>query len=56
MTWEWAPQALGALARFLGERGLCHGDLATRRIGDGHSNLTFLVTGATSRVVVRRPG
>jgi aminoglycoside phosphotransferase (APT) family kinase protein len=63
-TW-WAPAERAALARFLRERGLCDGDvcdgdlcdggLDIRRIGDGHSNLTFAVTDGTNRVVIRRP-
>jgi aminoglycoside phosphotransferase (APT) family kinase protein len=59
MSPEWTPPARDALARFLRERGLCDGpgdgDLGIRRIGDGHSNLTFAVTDGTNRVVVRRP-
>ncbi|MFD0306924.1 phosphotransferase family protein [Streptomyces sp. NPDC127119] len=73
MTDEWTPEGLEALTRFLRERGLCEGtgELDVRRIGDGHSNLTFLVSGdtdtdavggsggevpgGTGRVVVRRP-
>jgi aminoglycoside phosphotransferase (APT) family kinase protein len=55
MTGEWTKEARGALARFLRERGLCDGDIETKRIGDGHSNLTFAVTDGTNRVVVRRP-
>jgi aminoglycoside phosphotransferase (APT) family kinase protein len=31
------------------------GDLEIRRIGDGHSNLTFAVSDGTNRVVIRRP-
>lgn len=49
-TWDWSPSDLAALERFLGATGL-----ETRRIGDGHSNLTYLVTGPGTRVVVRRP-
>lgn len=50
MSWDWSPADLAALETFLGA-----GPLTTRRIGDGHSNLTFLVTGQDTRVVVRRP-
>jgi aminoglycoside phosphotransferase (APT) family kinase protein len=58
--WTWTPSSRAALARFLRGHGLCgagpHGaDLDIRRIGDGHSNLTFAVTCGRSRVVVRRP-
>ena len=55
MTWDWTPETRGSLTRFLRERGLCHGEVATRRIGDGHSNLTFLVSDGQRQVVVRRP-
>jgi aminoglycoside phosphotransferase (APT) family kinase protein len=50
-AWDWTPETLAALRRFLGASG----DLTTRAIGDGHSNLTYLVRGAERPVVVRRP-
>ena len=50
MSWDWSPADLVSLERFLGR-----GPLTVRRIGDGHSNLTFLVTGPDTSVVVRRP-
>ncbi|BBG02753.1 MULTISPECIES: phosphotransferase family protein [Pseudonocardia] len=53
-AWAWSAADLAALRRFLEERGISEGPLTTRRIGDGHSNLTYLVSGS-SRVVVRRP-
>jgi len=54
--WDWSPQTRGRLAAFLEERGLTAGEVTTRRIGDGHSNLTFLVSDDDGRrVVVRRP-
>jgi len=46
---------LGALAGFLRARGLCDGPLRVRRIGDGHSNLTYAVSDGHRTVVVRRP-
>ena len=49
------PQTLASLERFLAERGLTQGPVTTRRIGDGHSNLTFLVADRVNQVVVRRP-
>src|SRR5271156_2138846 len=60
MTEHWPPAARAALARFLAAHGLTDaapgpGELSIRRIGDGHSNLTFLVTTGTRQVVVRRP-
>jgi aminoglycoside phosphotransferase (APT) family kinase protein len=54
-AWDWTPGTLDTLSRFLRERGLCDGELRTRRIGDGHSNLTFLVSDGQRQVVVRRP-
>jgi aminoglycoside phosphotransferase (APT) family kinase protein len=53
--WDWTPETLGRLAVFLKERELLDGELTTRRIGDGHSNLTFLVSDGIRQVVVRRP-
>ncbi|GAA1643897.1 phosphotransferase family protein [Kribbella alba] len=55
MTWDWTPDNLAALERFLQDRGLTDGPLTTKRIGDGHSNLTFLVDDGTRQLVVRRP-
>jgi aminoglycoside phosphotransferase (APT) family kinase protein len=54
-AWDWTPKTLGRLASFLAERSILHGDLTTRPIGDGHSNLTFLVSDGERQVVVRRP-
>lgn len=55
MVWDWTEETRGKLRAFLEERDLLHGELTTRRIGDGHSNLTFLVSDGTRQVVVRRP-
>jgi aminoglycoside phosphotransferase (APT) family kinase protein len=55
MAWDWTPDARARLAAFLGERGILGGTISTRPIGDGHSNLTFLVTDGSRHVVVRRP-
>src|SRR6478735_12055160 len=55
MTWEWTPDTLGALETFLRERGITEGPLTTAGIGDGHSNLTFLVSDGVRQVIVRRP-
>jgi aminoglycoside phosphotransferase (APT) family kinase protein len=57
---QWWPAGdLAALTRFLVAQGLCgdprDGGLEIRRIGEGHSNLTFAVTAGANRVVVRRP-
>jgi aminoglycoside phosphotransferase (APT) family kinase protein len=55
MTWDWSARQLQGLERFLGDLGLCRGPVTTRKIGDGHSNLTFLVDDGYGQVVVRRP-
>ena len=55
MSRDWTPERLAALTAFLSAHGLAAGPLTARRIGDGHSNLTYLVTDGEQRVVVRRP-
>ncbi|WP_036565063.1 phosphotransferase family protein [Nocardioides halotolerans] len=54
--WDWSTVDCARLASFLSARGLTSGPVSTRRIGDGHSNLTFLVSDEGGRtVVLRRP-
>jgi aminoglycoside phosphotransferase (APT) family kinase protein len=55
VTGEWTPAARRELAEFLEARGLTRGPVTTRRIGDGHSNLTYLVSDGERQVVLRRP-
>lgn len=55
LTWDWTSQTRAKLAAFLEARGLTRGEVTTRPVGDGHSNLTFLVSDGSNRVVVRRP-
>ncbi|MGB6243390.1 MULTISPECIES: phosphotransferase family protein [Gordonia] len=55
MSWEWSSDELARLQAFLAEKGLTSGAVTTRRIGDGHSNLTYLVSDGERQVVVRRP-
>jgi aminoglycoside phosphotransferase (APT) family kinase protein len=55
MSWEWTADTIERLEGFLRERDLLRGAIQTRRIGDGHSNLTYLVTDGQREVVVRRP-
>jgi aminoglycoside phosphotransferase (APT) family kinase protein len=43
------------LAAFLDEHGLGEGDLQAERIGEGHSNLTYLIRRDGERIVLRRP-
>jgi aminoglycoside phosphotransferase (APT) family kinase protein len=44
-----------ALAAFLDEHGIGEGELSAERIGEGHSNVTFLIERGGERVVLRRP-
>ncbi len=43
------------LEAFLDEHGIGEGRLEVERIGEGHSNITFLVRRGGARVVLRRP-
>jgi aminoglycoside phosphotransferase (APT) family kinase protein len=43
------------LEAFLDEHGIGSGRLEAERIGEGHSNITFLVRRGDARVVLRRP-
>ena len=49
--------ALGvaAVAAFCDQHGIGAGDTRVERLGDGHSNLTYLVEREGARVVLRRP-
>lgn len=54
--WDWSAEERARLSAFLEKRGITSGEVTTKPIGDGHSNLTFLVSDAGGRqVVVRRP-
>lgn len=53
--WEWSNTQLETLGEFLRARELASGPVTTATIGDGHSNLTYLVSDGTSRMVLRRP-
>jgi aminoglycoside phosphotransferase (APT) family kinase protein len=55
VSWDWSPADLSALQAFLVGHGLGSGPVTTTPIGDGHSNLTYLVSVGEHRVVVRRP-
>ena len=54
-AWDWTTDSRARLGRFLAERGLCGADVTTRLIGEGHSNLTYLVGDGERSLVVRRP-
>jgi aminoglycoside phosphotransferase (APT) family kinase protein len=43
------------LEAFLDEHGIGSGPLSVERIGEGHSNFTFLLSRGDARVVLRRP-
>jgi aminoglycoside phosphotransferase (APT) family kinase protein len=53
--WAWSDAELVRLGCFLAAHGLCGPSVTAAAIGDGHSNLTFLVSDGHSRVVLRRP-
>jgi aminoglycoside phosphotransferase (APT) family kinase protein len=53
--WDWDEKSRASLEAFLRDRDLVEGTIETRAIGDGHSNLTYLVSDGERRVVVRRP-
>ncbi len=55
MVWDWTAETRQRLDDFLSERGLTEGPITTERIGDGHSNLTFLASDGLRRLGVRRP-
>ena len=55
MIWDWSAQDLDRLATFLQERSVTCGPVSARPIGDGHANLTYLVSDGDREVVVRRP-
>lgn len=55
MSWDWDSTTLAALDEFLRARSLRDGDPAPRRIGDGHSNLTYQIRVRGGRAVLRRP-
>jgi aminoglycoside phosphotransferase (APT) family kinase protein len=49
------PFEVGAVRRWLSAEGLGDGPVRFRRIGDGHSNLTYAVAVGGRTVVLRRP-
>jgi aminoglycoside phosphotransferase (APT) family kinase protein len=54
-NWDWDQTSLAALSAFLAEHGLADGAPMPRRIGDGHSNLTYLIRIKGGNAVLRRP-
>ncbi|MEA2212971.1 MAG: hypothetical protein QOF83_2919 [Solirubrobacteraceae bacterium] len=55
MIWDWTENDRARLGAFLSARGVLSGPVTTRPIGDGHANLTYLVSDGEREVVVRRP-
>lgn len=55
MVWDWNNETLASLGEFLEARGVMGPNVTARRIGDGHSNLTYLVSDGQRQAVVRRP-
>lgn len=55
MSWHWDETTLAALGRFLDREGLRDSQPEPRRIGDGHSNLTYLIRVKGGHAVLRRP-
>jgi aminoglycoside phosphotransferase (APT) family kinase protein len=55
MTWNWSAAELTRLGGYLAERKLCGPAVVAQAVGDGHSNLTYLVSDGRRQVVVRRP-
>lgn len=55
MSWQWDDATLQALGLFLDSHGLGAGAPEPRRIGDGHSNLTYLIRVRGGEAVLRRP-
>jgi aminoglycoside phosphotransferase (APT) family kinase protein len=52
---EWTARHGVAVARFLEHRGIEIGPFRVEPVGDGHSNLTYLLLGASRTLVLRRP-
>lgn len=55
MTWDWDSEALANLRLFLRAGGFDVKDLKPKAIGDGHSNLTYVIELGGSSAVLRRP-
>ncbi|MDT5080294.1 MAG: hypothetical protein QOJ80_4931 [Mycobacterium sp.] len=55
MTWTWSCDQLKGLGTLLADLELCGPEVTVDAVGDGHSNLTYLVSDGERQVVVRRP-
>jgi aminoglycoside phosphotransferase (APT) family kinase protein len=52
---DWTPQHRAAVTRFLAAHGVDLGPFRVEPVGDGHSNLTFLLRAGSGTLVLRRP-
>jgi aminoglycoside phosphotransferase (APT) family kinase protein len=55
VTWTWSADELARLGRFLADRVGCGPRVSAQAVGDGKSNLTYVVSDGDRAVVVRRP-
>ncbi len=55
MSWNWDETTLAALEIFMKENNLFEEAPEPRRIGEGHSNLTYLIRVKGGNAVLRRP-
>jgi aminoglycoside phosphotransferase (APT) family kinase protein len=55
MSWDWTADTRSKLAAFLRHHGLMDGMPEIVPIGDGHSNLTYLLQQDATKLVLRRP-
>ncbi|QDO96400.1 phosphotransferase family protein [Ferrovibrio terrae] len=55
MVWDWTSETQERISEFLVTRDLLKGVSQLQRIGDGHSNLTYVLRHDAQAVVLRRP-
>jgi aminoglycoside phosphotransferase (APT) family kinase protein len=55
VIWTWSTDELAKLRVFLEQRLLADGEPRVKPIGDGHANLTYLVSTGDAELVIRRP-
>jgi hypothetical protein len=55
MAWSWSTDELTRLGQALCDMNVCGPAVTARAVGDGHSNLTYLVSDGRRQVIVRRP-
>ncbi len=52
---DWTPEHRAAVTRFLAAHGIDLGPFHVEPVGDGHSNLTYLLRDGSRTLVLRRP-